>query len=47
VHILKEVRMCLGTLASYQGGKVPITWQSIALRDAASVEPTIPKLYQS
>jgi hypothetical protein len=28
------------------GVKVPITWQSVALRDEASVEPAIPELYQ-
>jgi hypothetical protein len=29
-----------------RGVKVPITWQSVALKDAASVEPMIPELYQ-
>jgi hypothetical protein len=29
-----------------RGVRVPITWQSVALRDAASVEPMIPELYQ-
>jgi hypothetical protein len=29
-----------------RGVRVPITWQSVALRDAASVESTIPELYQ-
>jgi hypothetical protein len=28
------------------GVKVPITWQSVALGDEASVEPAIPELYQ-
>jgi hypothetical protein len=26
--------------------KVPITWQSVALGDATSVEPATPELYQ-
>jgi hypothetical protein len=29
-----------------RGVKVPITWQSVALRDVALVEPAIPELYQ-
>jgi hypothetical protein len=29
-----------------RGVRVPITWQSIALEDAALVEPVIPELYQ-
>jgi hypothetical protein len=29
-----------------RGVRVPITWQSVALGDAASVEPTTPELYQ-
>jgi hypothetical protein len=29
-----------------RGVRVPITWQSVALRDAASVEPVILELYQ-
>jgi hypothetical protein len=29
-----------------RGVKVPITWQSVALGDAALVEPAIPELYQ-
>jgi hypothetical protein len=29
-----------------RGVKVPITWQSVALGDAASVEPMISELYQ-
>jgi hypothetical protein len=29
-----------------RGVRVPITWQSVALGDAASVEPMIPELYQ-
>jgi hypothetical protein len=29
-----------------RGVKVPITWQSVTLVDAASVEPAIPELYQ-
>jgi hypothetical protein len=28
------------------GVRVPITWQSVALGDAASVEPTTPELYE-
>jgi hypothetical protein len=26
--------------------RVPITWQSVALRDAASVKPATPELYK-
>jgi hypothetical protein len=29
-----------------RGVRTPITWQSVALGDAASVEPVTPKLYQ-
>jgi hypothetical protein len=29
-----------------RGVRVPITWQIVALRDAASVKPVIPELYQ-
>jgi hypothetical protein len=29
-----------------RGVRVPITWQSVTLGDAASVEPVIPELYQ-
>jgi hypothetical protein len=29
-----------------RGVRVPLTWQSVALGDAASVEPVTPELYQ-
>jgi hypothetical protein len=29
-----------------RGVRVPITWQSVALRDAASVGPAAPELYK-
>jgi hypothetical protein len=29
-----------------RGVKVPITWQSVALGDAASIEPVISEMYQ-
>jgi hypothetical protein len=46
VRILKEVRMLRDTGIRPRGVKLPITWQSVALGDTASVEPAIPKLYQ-
>jgi hypothetical protein len=37
----------LGDIGVRLGGvRVPVTWQSVALRDAASVEPATPELYQ-
>jgi hypothetical protein len=47
-RILEVVRMCLGTLACDQGGgvRVPITWQSVALRDVASFKPVTLEFYE-
>jgi hypothetical protein len=39
--------MCLGDIGiKNKGVRVPITWQSVALGDAASVEPATLELYQ-
>jgi hypothetical protein len=36
----------LGNIGIRLGVRVLITWQSVALGDAALVEPVIPELYQ-
>jgi hypothetical protein len=46
-RILEERNIVLGDIGvSPRGVRVPSTWQSVALGDAASVGPTAPELYQ-
>jgi hypothetical protein len=45
--ILEESKDVLGDIGVRpRGVRVPITWQSVALGDAASFKPTTPKLYE-
>jgi hypothetical protein len=46
-RILEESNVVLGDIGVRpRGVRVPSTWQSITLGDAASFEPATPKLYE-
>jgi hypothetical protein len=46
-RILEERNVVLGDIGvSPRGVRVPSTWQSVTLGDAASVRPAAPELYQ-
>jgi hypothetical protein len=46
-RILEESKDVLGDIGVRpRGVRIPITWQSVALGDTASVEPATPKLYK-
>jgi hypothetical protein len=47
-HILEESKDVLGDIGVRlrRGVRVPSTWQSVSLGDAALVEPVTPELYQ-